>query len=423
VTSVANRDEVGSMVAHVNRTSAQLADLYAKEREARAALETQIAEVRRTQAQLIQSEKLRALGEMSAGVAHDFNNLLASVLGQAELLRDQLERGVLTPSETDRRLRIVQQAALDGAETVRRLFEFTRAAPDDAARGAVHLREINQAVLAVAEPRWKDEAHAHGRDITVATRIEDVPPMLGNPAELREVLLNLVFNAIDAMPEGGRLTITAARAGDLVGIAVSDTGVGMVPEVAARVFEPFFTTKGLHRSGLGLSMSYGIVQRHGGEVTVASTPGGGSTFTVTLPFRVPGAAPSVPVPAATNGGGLRILVVDDEDVVREALRTMCQSAGHEVTEAQNGNEAVEALRRQPVDLVITDLGMPGMTGWQLADYIAATYASIRVVLVTGWSARVAPDLLEAHGISALIAKPFRRQDVLAIVAGFAPRAG
>ena len=267
VTSVVNRDEVGSLVAYVNRTSAQLAEL------------------RRTQMQLIQSEKLRALREMSGGIAHDFNNLLAGVLGQAEILLHQLETDTQTPGDAERRLRLIQQAALDGAETIRRLVEFTRATPEGESQQSVNVREAVDAVLAVAEPRWRDEARARGRAIEVVTDIADIPPMLGCPAGLHEVILSLVFNAIDAMPDGGRLTVSAHSDGRTMTIAVADTGVGMSPEIVARIFEPFFTTKGSQRSGLGLSASYGVVQRHGGTLSVTSAPGQGAVFTVVLPFR------------------------------------------------------------------------------------------------------------------------------------------
>jgi signal transduction histidine kinase/ActR/RegA family two-component response regulator len=416
VPDVVNRDEVGSLVTHVNRMSGQLAGLYARERHATQELQEQFESLHRTQAQLIQSEKHRALGEMAAGVAHDFNNRLAVVLGQAEFTIAQLDDGQLGPAEIRRRLLTIQAAALEGAETVRRLLEFTRATPHPGAVEPLDIEELFAAVLRVAEPRWKDEAHARGRPIEVVTDLRPVPPLLGNAAELREVLVNLVFNALDAMPEGGSLTVSARCESDAVCLAVRDTGVGMPEEVAARVFEPFFTTKGPQRSGLGLSVSYGIVRRYDGNFTVESRPGRGATFTVRLPLR---SAPVVTEPIgaipSADDNTLRVLVIDDEDFVRETLRDICRAAGHQVREARSGREALDVLARQPLDLVCTDLGMPGMTGWQLAQRVRTEWPALKIALVTGWGARIDRDKLAAHGVDFLLAKPFRREDVLRVL--------
>jgi signal transduction histidine kinase/ActR/RegA family two-component response regulator len=413
---VMNRDEVGSLVVHVNRMSGQLADLYARERQATRELQEQFESLRRTQAQLIQSEKHRALGEMAAGVAHDFNNRLAVVLGQAEFTIAQLDGGQLGPTEMRRRLGIIQSAALDGADTVRRLLEFTRVTPHPSAAQPLDLEDLFASVLRVAEPRWKDEAHARGRPIEVVADFRPLPPVMGNAAEIREVLVNLVFNALDAMPHGGTLTVSTRCESDAICLTVQDTGVGMPDEVAARVFEPFFTTKGPQRSGLGLSVSYGIVRRYDGNFTVESRPGRGATFTVRLPLRVaPVVTGAIGGPPNPDDGRLRILVIDDEDIVRETLRDICRAAGHQVCEARSGREALEVLAGQHLDLVCTDLGMPGMTGWQLAEKIRGEWPGLKIVLVTGWGARVDLEELAAHGVDFLLAKPFRRDDVLRVL--------
>ena len=289
VTDVANRDELGSLVAHLNRMSRQLAELYTREREAARKLHEQFESLRRTQAQLVQAEKLRALGEMAGGVAHDFNNLLTVVLGQAQVLLKKGTDGGVGAAELERRLGVVEQAALDGANTVRRLLEFTRARPRLHEFEPILVADLFASVVAAAQPRWKDEANAQGRQIEVVTDFREVPPILGNPAELREVLLNLIFNALDAMPEGGRLGLRAWRDGDAVCLAVGDTGVGMPEEVASRVFEPFFTTKP-DGTGLGLSLTHQIVTQHGGAIDVESQPPAGTTVRLSLPTRRPLAA-------------------------------------------------------------------------------------------------------------------------------------
>jgi signal transduction histidine kinase len=417
VADVASRDELGSLGAHVNGMSHQLARLYARERQTAHELQVQFETLQRTQTQLIQAERQRALGEMAGGVAHDFNNLLTVVLGQADFVANKLARAGLPPAELERRVGIIREAALDGAETVRRLLEFTRAAPRAGKAQATDVRELFASVLAAAEPRWKDEANARGRVIEVATDFHEVPPVLVNPAELREVLLNLVFNALDAMPEGGRLTLVCRADPESAYLSVGDTGSGIPGDLLARIFEPYFTTKGPQRSGLGLSVSYGIVRRHRGDLTAESRPGTGTVFTVRLPLA-PAESPAAeePISAVPGARGLRVLVVDDEDLVRETLRDICTDEGHRVLEARSGREALELLTAHAFDVVCTDLGMPGMTGWQLADQIRERWPHVRVGLITGWGARVQPDDLQTHNVDFLIAKPFRRDQILAVLA-------
>ncbi len=377
-------------------------------------------ELARTRDRLVQSEKLRALGEMAGGVAHDFNNLLTPILGRAQYLMLRLAAGEVAPEEIRRSLRIIERAAMDGAETVRRLLGFTRATPRPSEAEVVNVRELFASVAATTEPRWKDEAEGRGARIEVVLDIRGARPVVGNPAELREVLLNLVFNAIDAMPEGGTLTLASWDEEDAVCLAVGDTGVGIPEEIQSRVFDPFFTTKGPQSSGLGLSVSYGIIRRHEGEIAMDSRPGQGTTVTIRLPVREapPPRVEAAPTPAPRRG--LRVLAVDDETEVREVLREILEAAGHEVHEAGSGPEALEILERQAVDLVCTDLGMPGMSGWEVADRIRARWPGVRVALVTGWGARVEPAELQAHGVDFLVAKPFQIEDLLHTLSKLGP---
>jgi signal transduction histidine kinase len=410
---VTSRDELGSLGANVNRMSQQLAQLYARERRTAEELQAQVEALQRAQAQLIQAERLRALGEMAGGVAHDFNNLLAVVLGQGEFVVAKLGRGAMSLPEVQQRLQIIRQAALDGAETVRRLLEFTRGTPRDSEAQATDVVGLFTSVLAAAEPRWKDEANVHGREIEVVTDFQDVPPVLISPAELREVLLNLVFNALDAMPENGRLTLTCRASRDRAYLSVGDTGCGIPSHVLPRIFEPFFTTKGPQSSGLGLSVSYGIVHRHGGDLEVESRPGEGTVFTIRLRLT-PAGMPAAPEPVPTRPAArrLRVLVVDDEDVLRATLCDICADAGHEVFEARGAREALDLLATREVDVVCTDLGMPGMNGWHLADEIRERWPHLRVGLMTGWGVRIEPHEVQAHNVHFLIPKPFSLDEIL-----------
>ena len=209
-----------------------------------------------------------------------------------------------------------------------------------------------------------------------------MPPVAGDPAALRELLTNLVLNAVDALPHGGRITVETRVDGAAVVLAVGDTGVGMSDEVRRRAHEPFFTTKGVKATGLGLSVAYGIARRHGGELTIASAEGGGTTVVVQLPpatrIRAPATTPARRRP-------LRILLVDDEDEVRHALGEMLASEGHTVVMAGSGADALRRLEADDaIDVLLTDLVMPGMTGWELADAVKARHARLAVGVLTGW---------------------------------------
>jgi signal transduction histidine kinase len=417
VADVASRDELGSLGANVNRMSQQLAQLYSRERSTAHELQVQFETLQRAQTQLVQTERLRALGEMAGGVAHDFNNLLSVVLGQADFVMTKLKPGGMRRAEVARRLGIIREAALDGAETVRRLLEFTRASPHTGRAQPIDVVTLFASVLAAAEPRWKDEANASGRHIEVVTDFHEVPPVKAVPSDLREVLLNLVFNALDAMPDGGRLRLTCRGEKDAALLSVSDTGTGIPSNVLPRIFEPFFTTKGPQRSGLGLSVSYGIVRRHGGNLTVESRPGTGTVFTVQLPLAPPGLlAIEERVPTATRVRGLSVLIVDDEDAVRKTLGDICSDEGHRVLEASSGPEALQIAAAHTIDVLCTDLGMQGMNGWQLVEQVRERWPDLRVGLITGWGVAIEPEQLKAQGIDFMIAKPFRREEILEVLA-------
>jgi PAS domain S-box-containing protein len=380
-------------------------------------------ELQRAQEQLIQTEKLRALGQMSAGMAHDLNNVLAAVLGQVELL----QMHIANPDVQDC-LRTLEMAARDGAHIIRRLQDFGRRHPSQPL-AAVSLSSAVEQALDITRPRWKNEPQRRGVAVEVRTSVRHLPPVLGDDAEIREVLTNLILNAVDAMPAGGALEITGrvvdADGGPESGrqwveLYVIDTGTGMTEEVRRRVFDPFFTTKGVHGSGLGLSVVYGIMERHGGHIAVASVPGQGSTFT--LRFQI--ATGSVTHKKARESGqatvSRRILLVDDEPHVRKTIAGLLRSAGHAVFEAEGSMAALSRLAEHPVDLVLTDLGMPDMNGIELAQTIKLQSPTLPVVLLTGWGNRAVRQELTRGTLDAVLGKPVGREDLLACVEACAP---
>jgi len=361
-----------------------------------------MSEAIRLRERLAQSEKLRALGELASGVAHDFNNLLAAVLGRVQLLRRRsFEPGV------DRDLGVIETAAQDGRETVRRILEFSRVR-HDRPLSVVNLAAIVGDALEMTRASWKGEAEARGVSIEVTRRLEPVPPVLGNASELREVFTNLILNAADAMPDGGTLAVACRADGDRVVVEVRDTGVGMSSQTRLQLFDPFFTTKGTRGTGLGMSVVYGIVTRHGGRIDVASEVGRGSAFQVELPAASPALGPPGelrPIPTAP-GRPARLLVIDDEPEVAAVLRDALASEGHEVDVASCGRDGLSLAAERAYDVVLTDLGMPDMSGWEVADQVSRLCPGVPVALVTGWGTTLDEEEVRRRGIAAVVHKPF-----------------
>jgi GAF domain-containing protein/FixJ family two-component response regulator len=384
------------------------ASLYQELREANETLE-------RSQAQLVQIERLHAIGELASGVAHDFNNLLAVILGRAELLLARVQ-----DANVVRGLAAIRRAAQDGANTVRRIQEFTRtrrSRPFD----RVSLGDIVREVIDLTRPRWKDEAQSAGIGYDLIVTGE-APAVAGRPEELREVLTSLLQNALDAMPDGGRCEFRLSGEDAWALVSVTDTGVGMDEEVRRRVFEPFFTSKGPRGTGLGLAVSWRIVNRHGGTIEVLSTPGGGSTFVVRLPVeREVVAGPAVQgVPP--RRASARILVIDDEPSVRAMLVDLLADAGYVVSQASGGVEGIGRCERQLPDVLLTDVSMPGLSGWDVAATCRQRFPSLPIGLVTGWGDQLDAGRLEQCGVTFVVAKPFEREQLLREVARALDRA-
>jgi signal transduction histidine kinase/ActR/RegA family two-component response regulator len=379
-------------------------------------LRSALDKLKASQERIVQTERLRALGEMAGGVAHDFNNVLAAILGRAQLL---LKQDV--EPEIRRQLRVIEQVATDGAQTVRRIQEFTRMWAARPFR-PTNLNQIVEEVVEITRSRWKDEAHAMGIHYDVLVEASPLPPLAGDSSELRQALTNLVLNALDAMPEGGKVTLRTGMKGERLYCIVTDTGIGMPEEVRRRVFDPFFSTKAEKGTGLGLSVAYGIVNRHGGEIEVQSQEGRGSTFTIWLPpgqglLEAPEQAP-VPPPRRP----LKILVIDDDQAVRDVLVELLAEQGHSVAAYANGQVGLRQLQVEPVDLVITDLGLPGLSGWEVAKLVKQESPETAVALITGWGDRIGPEEAMAKGVEFFIAKPFSLEDVQAVVERvFTPR--
>ncbi len=331
--------------------------------------------------EILQAERLRALGEIASGVAHDFRNTLGAILGRAQLLLMKT-----SDPQMQEALQIIEKAALDGGETIKRIMRYSQGNEQEIA--AIDINELIEEVIASTRYRWHDEPAREGKRIIVETDLTALPQCEGNPSELRQLFTNLVTNACDAMPDGGRLVISTRSTPTTITVTFQDTGHGIPPEIQSRIFDSFFTTKSGDSLGLGLAMGKQSVQRHGGRITVDSNVGEGSTFTVTLP------RPDQPIiedskevgtmPPATHAQGARVLVVDDEPALCEILCESVMALGHQVRGSSSGQQAFRMLNTERFDVVITDLGMPGIPGSKVAEAAKQLSPAPHVILLTGW---------------------------------------
>ena len=368
-----------------------------------AELEKAYAELKKAQGFMVQSEKLRALGEMAGGVAHDFNNILAVVLGRAQLALEDVQDPKLKKD-----LQIIEQTSLDAAKTVRRLQDFARVRVERNFE-LLDLNGVIEGALQMVETRRAKSKEREGVNVEIESKLTDVAPVEGDAAELREGMLNIIFNAMDAMPEGGKITVETKQDKKWVTICISDTGIGMPEEVKDKLFEPFFTTKKHKGTGLGLSVTYGIVKRHRGEISFKSKVGAGTTFYIKLP------ASSGDVKKAAGGGvggdvtNASILIVDDNPEVAGILGLTLKHLGHKVTEVNSGEAAINTFELGKFDIVITDLGMPDMSGYEVAKIVKEIKPGTPVLVISGWGGQL--NLKEMPEVDGVIAKPFSK-DVL-----------
>ena len=365
-----------------------------------------------------EQERLGAIGRMAAGIAHDLNNSLAPVVGFSELLLNDTAGTALTERQREW-LTLIHRGALDAAGTVTRLREVyrPRASQDD--YEPVDVAQLAERVVALTRPKWHDDALAAGKSIVVQTDLQPAPPALGDPAELREALTNLVFNAADAILDNGTITIRTYSVDEperAVVLEVEDNGTGMSEEDQQRCLEPFFTTKGERGTGLGLSLVHGTAQRHGGRIQVESRLRVGTTVRLFLPVPEGSSTETASSPAADAAGAadaetegprrLRILVVDDEPAVRSVIEAYLLADNHLVETADGPQAAIRRVGKGgPYDLVITDRAMPGLSGEALATWIKRRAPELPVIMVTGYGELMNAAGEQPEGVDLVLAKP------------------
>jgi nitrogen-specific signal transduction histidine kinase/CheY-like chemotaxis protein len=386
--------------------------------EIRAALDELVA----SHHQVVQLERLRAFREMAGEVAHDFNNTLSGILARAQLLLADVQ-----DPDVRRSLRMIEQVALEGAWVVRRFQDFSRTRPSRPFQ-PVELNQLVEEIANSARSRWSQQLAARGITGEVKAETSAVPSVSGDLAELRQVLTSIALNALDAMPEGGNLTFRTGRDRGRVFCQVADTGVGMTEQIRLHIFDPFFTTKREKGKGFGLSGAYSIVDRHGGEISVQSEPGKGAVFTVWLPLPSEAAEPlptagrsptatiaPVAPPAPKPAPGAKILVVDDAEEVREVLRELLSRHGFTVVTCPDGESGLVELESRTFDLAMVDLGLPGISGLEVANRLKSRWPATQVALMTGYGDRMGPEDAQARGVDFVLSKPFSLDQLRSVV--------
>jgi signal transduction histidine kinase/CheY-like chemotaxis protein len=367
---------------------------------------------------LVMTERLTAVGEMASGVAHNFNNLLQMIEGAADAAAAKLASGKIR--DAGEAVRKIQEASQRAAEVVKRIKDFTRYREDDSGsrKTTFDLSELLQEALELTQPLWKDLPDSKKYEVNLLSM--DKCFVAGKPSEIYEVIVNLIKNALEAMPQGGVLSISAKVIEGTIHLNVSDTGQGIPEEILQRIFEPFFTTKGLKSTGLGLSSSYGIIKRHCGEIRVESQVGRGTTFTLILPGTEAPVVEEVAAAALPEKKKIRFLMVDDEINILKAMEMYFEDTEVQLVTSRTAAEGFAAFRQGRFDVILCDLGMDDVNGWEFGRQIKAysqanNLRRIPFLLYTGWDRRFDPAKLEESGVDRVVIKPIPCDKLLHIL--------
>jgi signal transduction histidine kinase/CheY-like chemotaxis protein len=420
------RSEKEALQVKVLTTEEQYRSLYDRVRLTEG-VQKAYEELRRTQTVVVQQERLRALGQMASGVAHDVNNALSPIVAYSELLLSTLPD---LPDTARQYLQTINRSGEDIAHIVARMREFYRRRTDTEQLTKVNLNQIIEEVIELTRPRWRDVSQRQGISIQIHRELDaKLPSLLSEPSDLREALINLIFNAVDALPQGGSITLATrcletpqsperGAADRCIQVEVRDNGVGMDERIRQRCLEPFFSTKAQRGgTGLGLAMVYGMMQRHDGTIDIESAPGNGTCVRLTFPIREKSVATSTSTASANrNRRSLRILCIDDESQIRQLLTDCLKNSQHMIELASSGKQGLELFRaaqrrNQPFEAVITDLGMPDIDGHQVARTIKAESPRTPVIMMTGWGTMMKEDGEAAPEVDALVGKPPRLHEL------------
>jgi signal transduction histidine kinase/ActR/RegA family two-component response regulator len=372
-------------------------------------LEYRIAERKKMEDTLLQSEKLKSLGIITAGISHEFNNILNVISGSVQLM----EMNYNGNSELMGYFSTIMRAVDDGAAITGNMLKITKT-KNTSESVPFDLNELLKQSIEFTKPRWKNMAQANGIDYFIDQKgMKNVSQLLCDPTEMREVFTSIINNALDAMPDGGSISFCTWSKEDNLFVSISDTGKGMAKEVKKRIFDPFFTTRCPEGAGLGMSIAYGIITRHGGKIEVESELGKGSVFTLQFPTTNKKVSPTAtPEPEQEiNIKNLRILVVDDEEAFCDILDRFLSSKGHNVKTVDNGADAIKIIKAEDFDLILSDLGMSGVNGYDVAMAINKLEKRPKIGIITGWGEKLEQFDEVDTKVDFILKKPFKNTDL------------
>ncbi|MBT6563346.1 MAG: PAS domain S-box protein [Candidatus Scalindua sp.] len=364
-----------------------------------------ITERKKMEEALVQSERLQSIGTIAAGISHEFNNLLAIISGNVQLL----EQAYNDHDDLIDALRTIRRATDDGAKISSKMLEFARTKQDIKEFVSSNIQDFIRQSIDFTKPRWKNEAQARGINYQVDKEVEKgIPSIMCNPTEIREVFINIINNALDAMSEGGSISFSTWSCDHTVFVSISDTGEGMSEDVIKNIFDPFFTTKLAMGTGLGMSIAYVIIARHGGQIEVNSVLGQGSTFTLQFPttYKTENLIATPGPEQEANEKNLYILVVDDEEEICNILNKFLSKSGHKVKTVNNGADAIEIVIKEEFDLVLCDLAMPEVFGYEVIKVINKLEKRPKTGLITGWNEGFKPSEAKEFEVDFIARKPF-----------------
>ncbi len=368
-------------------------------------------EEKQMQEKYAEIEKLRALGLMTSGIAHDFNNMLAIIAGNIDLIEIEEDKDKIL-----KKVQIIKKTALGSAKTIKRLQKYARTKNDALQSQTINFNSLVRDAIEISTPMWKDSPQEKGFSVEIVdTLTEEEPIVLGDDTDLREAIINMIFNSVDAMPQGGKIDIVTYAKNESVYLELSDNGTGMTEETKDRIFDPFFTTKGITHGGLGMSMLYGTIKRHNGSVDIKTMPGQGTTFTIVLPKgKEKTERASEKSSHSIKTEEANILIIDDEPQIGAVLSEILSHQGHQTSVFDNGKDGIDALKNGSYEILITDLGMPDLSGWEVINIARQIEPGVISGVITGW------DISEAEakqkGVDFLITKPFESSQIIQVVA-------
>jgi PAS domain S-box-containing protein len=402
---------IGTLSAGIDITERRQAEESLRETNIK--LEQTLNQLRHAQEQIIRSERLKALGEMASGIAHDFNNALMPMLGYTNYILT--DPSVLDSKEdTLSMIQDINMAAKDATEVVRRLREFYKPALSSD-RTAMNLNNIIESAMALTRPKWKNDMGIKGTPVEIKLELKDIPAIMVNESQIREVIVNLIINSIDAMPKGGTIILRTREEGRWVVAEIRDTGTGMDTHVLQRCFDPFFSTKGGRGTGLGLSIVHGIIRQHDGWVDIASAPGKGTTVTIRLPCESQVTTKQKEMSSSSTNQQqlekLKILIVDDEKLNLRLMEKILKANGFLLSSASNGVDALKLFHDETFDIIITDRSMPQMSGDTLAAEIRIINPRIPIIMLTGFADMMEVSNETPPGVDLVVKKPITRESL------------